>query len=79
MRIVLLPHRPSCIGCYRIVGCGCFLLSMIDDLRRMSPLIHKLAVSKLALGKRQHMMVGSFVVGSLGMMGMMGMMGTIIV
>lgn len=45
---------------------------MIGVLRRMSPLIHKMVVSKLALGKRQHMMVGSFVVGSLGMMGMKG-------
>lgn len=74
----LLPRRLRRIGSGRIVGCCCCCWSKFDGrLLRTSPLSHKMAVSRLALGRKQRMMVaGSSVVG---MMGMMGMTGTVFV
>lgn len=67
---ILLPHQLRRIGSNRIVGC---CLSMFDGhLLRMSPLIRTMAVSRLALGRKQRTMVA----GSLAE-GMMGKMGTV--
>lgn len=70
----LSPHRLKRIGLDRIGCFRCCCLSKIDGrLWRKSPLIHKMAVSRLALGrKRRTMVAGSFVVGKMGMMGMKG-------
>lgn len=49
---------------------------MIDGrLWRKSPWPHKMAVSRLALGRKRRTMAGSSVVGMMGMMGMRGTIG----
>lgn len=67
------PRRPKRIGSGRIVGCCC-LLSMIDGrLWRKSPLNHTMAVSRLALGRKQRTMVaGSLAEGMMGKRGTVG-------
>lgn len=69
-------HRLKHIGLGRIVGCCCCLSTIDGRLSHMSPLIRKMAVSRLALGRKRRTMVGSLVEG---MMGKMGMMGTVCV
>lgn len=66
----LNPHRWKRIGSSRI-GC-CFQSKSGGRLWRTSPWIRKMAVSKLALGRKQHKMA----VSSLGMMGSLGSLGT---
>ena len=65
---ILLPRQPKRIGSSRTAGC---CLSRSDGhLLRTSPLIHKRAASRLALGRKQRMRVaGSLVAGMMGTMG----------
>ena len=75
----LNPRRLRRIGSGRIVGCCCcwsYLSKLDGRLWRTSPLIRKMAVSRLALGrKRRTMVAGSSVVGKMGKMGMRGTVG----
>ena len=70
------PHRPRRIGSGRTVGC---CLSRSDGrLWRMSPLSRTMAVSRLALGRKQRTMVGgSLVEGMMGTRGTRGTRGTV--
>lgn len=79
----LSPRQPRHIGSDRIVGC--YWSSSDGRLRNKSLLSHKMAVSRLALGrKRRKMAAGSLAGKMAGMMagkmvGKMGMRGTVIV
>lgn len=69
VRCTLHPRRRLRIGSGRSAGCCCWLSRLDGRWSRTSPSLRRMAVSRLALGRKQRKMVAGSLAGTMGMKG----------